>query len=302
MPLSHRFHLAAIFAVLTCGIVTEVTQPLVSAQALIPHTVKLNFGNLEEQALSLAKDAAQLAQFEQYDMALSRARLAVQLAPQSYQAQAVLGTLYLRKEEYPKAIASLNNAANLKKDNPAILFSLGSAYVRNGDYQLAIQKLKQGLALAPKETTALFDLGNAYFLTKRYDEAVAEYNTAIKLEPKFWAATNNIGLVEYEKGNVDTAIKKWQEAIAQAELTDDKAAESKLALAVATYVKGDRAQGIKLGETALKIDPRYGKLSFLKENLWGDKLLGDAKLILEVPTLKELVEKSVTPVKPTKKS
>ncbi len=301
MSVSYRLFLAAVLATLTCGIVVKSSTTPVNAQALIPHTVKLNFGNLEEQALSLAKDAAQLAQFEQYDMALARARLAVQLAPKSYQAQAILGTLYLRKEEYPKAIASLSTAANLKKDNSAILFSLGSAYVRNGDYQLAIQKIKQGLALTPKEPSALFDLGNAYFLTKRYEDAVAEYNNVIKIEPKFWAATNNIGLVEYERGNPDLAAKKWQEAIVQAELTEDKAAEAKLALAVATYTKGDRAQGIKLGESALKIDPRYGKLSFLKENLWGDKLLADTKVILEVPMLKELVDKSVTPVKPPKR-
>lgn len=280
----HRSYLTAILIALGCGVMP------VNAQALVPHAVKLNFGNLEEQGLALARDAAQLAQFEQYDLALPRARLAVQLAPQTYQTQAVLGSLYLRKEDYPKAIANLTTAHNLKKDNPAILFSLGSAYLRKGDYNSAIQKIKQGLAIAPKEPTAIFDLGNSLYLAKRYDEAIAEFTRVVAIEKKFWAATNNIGLVEYERGNVDKAIKLWETAITQAEAAEDKPAEAKLALAVAWYTKGDRTKGLKLSEEALKMDPRYGRVDFLKENLWGEKLMTDTRTVFQNPSLKELLE------------
>lgn len=282
----HSFYIAAMIVALNCGVIPAY------AQALVPHSVKLNFGNLEEQGLSLARDAAQLAQFEQIDLALPRARLAVQIAPQAYQTQAVLGSLYLRKEEYAKAIAFLTAAHNLKKDNPAVLFSLGSAYLRNRNYPEAIQKIKQGLAISPQEPTAIFDLGNTYFLTKRYDEAIAEFNRVVSIQSKFWAATNNIGLVEYERGNTDRAIEHWKKAIDQASEAEDRAAEPKLALAVALYAKGDRTKGIELGEEALKIDPRYGKVDFLKENLWGDKLLADTMPVLASPTIKELVETS----------
>jgi tetratricopeptide (TPR) repeat protein len=298
---NYRLPLTAALATLSYGfaLLNDVVIAPVHAQALIPHTIKLNFGNVEEQALSLARDAAQLAQFQQYDLALSRARLAVQLSPQSYQTQAVLGSVYLRTEEYPKAIASLTNALNLKKDNASIFFTLGAAYLRNTNYQLAIDKIKQGLAIAPKSPTAIFDLGNAYFLTKRYDEAIAEFNNVLKLESKFWAATNNIGLVEYERGNIDTAIKKWEESIIQGETIEDKAAEARLALGTAFYTKGDRIKGLKMAEEALKIDVRYGKPEFLKENLWGDKLLADAKVILAAPTLKTLVDQSKIPTTKT---
>lgn len=297
--MNYRRPLTAALVTLSYGFALVNALETVEAQALIPHTIKLNFGNVEAQALSLARDAAQLAQFQQYDLALSRARLAVQLSPQSYQTQAVLGSIYLRTDEYPKAIAALTNALNLKKDNASIFFSLGAAYLRNSNYQLAIDKIKQGLALAPKSPTALFDLGNAYFLTKRYDEAISEFNNVLKLEDKFWAATNNIGLVEYERGNVDVAIKKWEQAIAQGETIEDKAAEARLALGTAFYIKGDRPKGLKMAEEALKIDVRYGKPEFLKENLWGDKLLADAKTILAIPVLKTLVEQSNIPLTKT---
>jgi tetratricopeptide (TPR) repeat protein len=265
-----------------------------SAQTLIPHTLNLNFSNLEKQGLSLARDAAQLAQFQQYDLALTRARLAVELSPQAYQTQAVLGTIYLRKEKYKEAIAALKEANKLKADNPGVLFALGASYLREGDYQTAVKTLKQGLVLAPKENTAIFDLGNAYFQLRRYEEAIAEYQRILVADQTFWAATNNIGLIEYERGNIELSLQQWQKAINVANSLEDKgASEPKLALAVATFIKGDQTRGIQLGKEALNADPRYGKIEFLKENLWGDKLLKDARTVLTNPVLKEIVDASI---------
>jgi tetratricopeptide (TPR) repeat protein len=271
----------------------------VNAQALIPHTVRINFGNLEEQALVLAREAAQLAQFEQYDLALPRARLAVQLAPKAFQTQGILGSIYLRKEKYPEAIASLTAAHELKQDEPTIIFTLGSAYLRNKDYATAIRLLQKGLTLSPSTPSAIFDLGNAYFLTKKYNEAIEQFNRVLSLDKKFWAATNNIGLVEYEKGNRDAAIELWQTSLKQAQDVEFQAAEPTLAIAAATYAKGDRAKGIQLGVEAMKIDPRYGKPEFLVENLWGDKLIADTKPILEATPVKKLIDESASVGKPT---
>lgn len=264
----------------------------ICAQALLPHTAGINFGNLEEQAFGLAREAAQLAQFEQYDLALPRARLAAQLAPKAFQTQGILGSIYLRKEQYSEAIAALKVAHDLKKDEPSILFSLGAAYLRNKNYPEAISNLKIGLSIEPKAPAAMFDLGNAYFLTKRYDEAVKVYNDVLALDNQFWAATNNIGLVEYERGNIDQAISKWEASLKQAEKIEFLAAEPTLALATAFYRKGDRNKGIALAVEAMKIDPRYGKIPYLVENLWGDRLVDDVKKILEQPQVKKILDES----------
>ncbi|MBD2188784.1 tetratricopeptide repeat protein [Pseudanabaena mucicola] len=264
----------------------------ICAQALLPHTAGINFGNLEEQAFGLAREAAQLAQFEQYDLALPRARLAAQLAPKAFQTQGILGSIYLRKEQYSEAIAALKVAHDLKKDEPSILFSLGAAYLRNKNYPEAISNLKSGLSIEPKAPAAMFDLGNAYFLTKRYDEAVKVYNDVLALDNQFWAATNNIGLVEYERGNVDQAIAKWEASLKQAEKIEFLAAEPTLALATAFYRKGDRNKGLALAVEAMKIDPRYGKIPYLVENLWGDRLVADVKKILEQPQVKKILDES----------
>ena len=254
----------------------------VFGQALVPHTLQLDSVQLEQQGVNLAQEAAQLAQFQQYEVALSRARLATQLAPKNYQAWFLLGGLYLQTEQADKGVAALEKARSLKPDEPAILFALGSAHFQQEKYEQAIAVLQEGLKLKPDAPEALFDLGNAYYKLNKFSEAIAQYQKAVEKDAKFWPAINNIGLIKYEQGDVQGAIRQWQAALA----VEKDAAEPKLAIAVALYNKGDREQGLAMGESALQSDDRYADIEFLKENLWGDRLLKDTQKLLETPRIR----------------
>ncbi|MCY7390962.1 MAG: tetratricopeptide repeat protein, partial [Leptolyngbyaceae cyanobacterium CAN_BIN12] len=255
-----------------------------SAQALIPHTLRLDTAKLEQQGLGLAQEASQLAQFQQYELALQRAKLATQLAPKSPEVWSLLGGLYLQTNDLDQGITSLkkSQSLNVSGKNSAVLFALGSAYFQKGNYLMAVDYLKQGLKLKPNVPGALFDLGNAYLMLKRFPEAIAQYEQAVAQDKSFWPAINNIGLIQYEVGDENAALKQWQRA---ADL-DTKAAEPRLAIAAALYAKGKRDQGLSSGDAALRLDSRYADLKFLKENLWGERLLTDTRKLLETPQIR----------------
>lgn len=257
----------------------------VQAQALIPHTLQLDATRLEQQGLTLAQEASQLAQFQQYGLALQRAQLATQLVPKSPEIWALLGGLYIQEKRLDEGITALNQAKSLNARNSAVLFALGSAYFQKGNYLTAVNYLQDGLKIKPNVPGALFDLGNAYLMLRQYDKAIAQYETAIAQEKTFWPAINNIGLIKYETGDVNAAIKLWRQAVT----IDEKAAEPMLAIAVALYAKGDREQGLALGESAIRLDSRYSDLKHLKENLWGDRLLADTKALLETPRIQATI-------------
>ncbi len=265
-----------------------------SAQALIPHTLRLEPTKLERQGMGLAQEASQLAQFQQYELALQRAKLATQLAPKSPEVWSLLGGLYLQTNELDKGITSLKTSQSLSGSakNSAVLFALGSAYFQKANYLTAVDYLKQGLKVKPNVPGALFDLGNAYLMLKRFPEAIAQYEQAVGQDKTFWPAINNIGLVKYEAGDREEALKQWQKA---ADL-DPKAAEPRLAIAAALHAKGKRDQGLSLGSSAIRLDSRYADLKFLKENLWGERLLTDTRKLLETPqiqaTLAQVQEKN----------
>ena len=44
-----------------------------------------------------------------------------------------------------------------------------------------------------------------------------------------------------------------------------------------------------MGAAALAINGRYADLNYLKENLWGEKLLKDTKTFLETPKMKDVI-------------
>ena len=256
-------------------------------QALIPHTMQLDSAGMEKQGLFLAQEAYQLAQFQQFDMALPRARLATQLAPKNYKAWTILGGLYLQTNKYKESLTALQKAQTLAPKEPSILFLIGSANFQQGNYKGAIDNLQAGLQLKPNDPQGLFDLGNTYYKIGKLNDAIAQYNKAV-VQPNWekWPAINNIGLIKYEQGNVDEALKQWRAAVS----IEKQAAEPLMAMGVALYARGDREQGLKMGEAAIKIDGRYGDLEFLRQNLWGDRLLADTKKFVQTPRIQASIQ------------
>jgi tetratricopeptide (TPR) repeat protein len=277
-----------------CGLY-GLPQPT-NAQALIPHTLQLDAAKLEQQGLGLAKEAAQLAQFQQYELALPRARLASQLAPKNDKVWFLLGGLYLSPQiqDVNKGISALQRAQSLNPKNGDVQFALGSAYFQQQKYQEAANYYQVGLKLKPNNPEGLFDLGNAYYMLGKYPDAIALYRKAVSFDKKFWPAINNVGLILYEQGDVQGAIKQWQDAVT----IEKQAAEPLLAMAVALYTKGDREQGVAMGEAAIRIDERYADLDFLKQNLWGQRLLSDTKKFLELPSIQAALQQGEEPSAP----
>lgn len=273
-----------ILSVLATLSLWNIAQP-VMGQALIPYTPPLNSEQLEQTGLGLLEEAAQLTRFQQYQLALPRAELATQLIPENYQAWALLGSLYLQLENLDKGIELLQKASNLAPREAGVQFILGEAYFKKGDYQKSIQFLEAALKADPNVPGALFDLGNAYYKLGRFEQAILQYEKAFAQEKNLWPAINNVGLVKYEQGEIDTAIAKWRQAIT----IDPKAAEPILALAVALYQKGQTQEALSLGEMALGLDSRYADFEYLKENLWGDRLLNDTQKFLATPQMQKIL-------------
>lgn len=255
------------------------------AQVLIPRTPKLDATDMERDGLTVAQEALQLAQFQQFNEALVRAKLAAQLAPQAYEVWALLGGLYLTVSQPQEAITSLQRSLAINENNPGVYFSLGSAYFRTEDYQRSVQALERGLALRGDVAEEWFNLGNAYLRLNQNAKAISQYRQALKIDKKFWPAMNNIGLLQYEQGDIPQAIRSFQAAVN----IDSKAGEPKLALAVALFRQGRVEQAVNYALDALRLDSRYAAAEFQRENLWGARLMADTEALFAKPQVQELL-------------
>jgi tetratricopeptide (TPR) repeat protein len=264
-------------------------------QALLPYTLQVDTQDLEEQGLKLAQDAVRLIRFGRIELALPRAELASQLAPRRYQTWLILGTLYAQQRQFDQAITALQRAKSLAPEEAAVYFALGSARFQKKDYEGAIADLQIGLRLKPETPDAWFDLGNAHLQLKQFSEATTAYERAVAVEKDFWPALTNIGLVLYEQGKPREAIAKWQASIT----IDPQAVEPKLAIAIATFALGERERAITLGTEALRLDLRYADLEFLRQNLWGERLIATSKEFFELPQVQTAInqiQRQSTPI------
>ena len=253
---------------------------------MVPHTVTLDFQALEGKGLELVREAFQLIQFQQFPLALQRAELATQLMPGDFRPWALVAEIYRSTDQVDESIAALEQARQIAPEEPAVLFALGTSYFRKQDYPVAVSFFREGLRIKPNEPGALFDLGNVYYVQKRFAEALETYETAIKQKEDFWEAINNVGLVKYEQGKSEEAMTRWQQAIS----INNEAAEPQLAIAVALLAKGDQEAAIRQGKAALTLDSRYGDLDFLKDQLWGERLLQDTAKLLAIPSIQTAIE------------
>lgn len=274
--------LATLLALLGCGWAARG----VEAQALLPYTLPLDEERLTATGLNLAQEAAQLAQFQEYEEALARVQLAAQLAPQDPQILALMGSLHLQVGDSAAAVSALESAKALSSDDPIIWFTLGSAYFSEAKYLQAANALEKGLNLEPSNPAAHFDLGNAYYKLNRFQKAITEYEAAVSYDELFWPAINNIGLVLYEMGESESAIEQWERSL---DVADDEP-EPTLAIAVANYAANiNRPAAIESATAALERDSRYADLAFLEENLWGNRLLGATEAMFGTPGLQEVL-------------
>ncbi|WP_168632137.1 serine protease [Dolichospermum sp. UHCC 0260] len=224
-------------------------------------------------------------QLKEYKLAIDDYNQAIQLDPKNAIYYGTRGDAYLQLKDYKQAINDYTQAIKLKPDFAGAYHVRGVAYSESKDYKQAIDDLTQAIKLDPKNADYYYSRGFANYKFKDYQQAINDWNQAIKLKPDYPEAYTNLGIVSYEMGEVETAINYWRNAIK----INSNFAEAHLALGVALYAKGDQEAGLKSAETALKLDKRYGKIEFLKENNWGDKLIKDSQEFLNNPKIKVLI-------------
>ena len=224
-------------------------------------------------------------ELKDYKQAINDYTQSIQLDPKDAIYYNLRGFAYFQLKDYKQAINDYTQAIQLDPKNAGYYGGRGLTYFQLKDYKQAIDDYTQAIKLKPDFTEAYYVRGIAHYFLKDYKQAIDDWNQAIKLKPDYPEAYTNLGIVSYEMGEVETAINYWRNAIK----INSNFAEAHLALGVALYAKGDQEAGLKSAETALKLDKRYGKIEFLKENGWGEKLIKNSQEFLNNPRIKVLI-------------
>ncbi len=212
-------------------------------------------------------------EWQKWDLALADFNRAIELKPDDASFYFTRGMLYYQTQKWDLALADFNQAIELKPDNASFYSTRGTLYYKTQKWDLALGDFNQAIILDPKLKDSYSFRGDIYKRQKRYPEALQDYQKVLELDEKDLIAITNIGLIYYEQGDLNLASSQFQKSLE----INPQSAENQLALAVTLYRQGNTEKAIKLAKSALKIDPEFAKVETLQKNLWGDKIIADAR-------------------------
>ncbi|NCR74923.1 MAG: tetratricopeptide repeat protein [Microcystis aeruginosa K13-06] len=226
-------------------------------------------------------------QLKDYQKAIADYSKAIELKPDNSFFYNSRGNVYFQLKDYAKALADYSKAIELQPDYIVFYANRSNVYFQLQNYPKALADCNKAIEIKPTSADSYLCRGAYYHKQGNYEAALKDYNQSLSIDEKNILSIYYIGLIQYERDDRETAIKQWQRVL---EINiKSKSPRSTLALGVALYSKGEQEKGLALAETALKIDKRLGDIAFLKDQLWGDRILADAQKLLENPRIKALL-------------
>jgi tetratricopeptide (TPR) repeat protein len=140
-------------------------------------------------------------------------RRAVNLNPDSWQGQVLLGDVFRQRKKWDLAISHYQSAARLKPDSPGSLIGLATIHWRLGQNAEAEVALKQALQMAPDNPLANFELGDVYVRMRRFGDAVPCLERNLALGSGNLAAHGDLGKALAALGRNKEAISELTMAL-----------------------------------------------------------------------------------------
>jgi tetratricopeptide (TPR) repeat protein len=123
-----------------------------------------------------------------------------------------LGTIAMKREEYPEAISHFLDAHELKPREPGYRFALAEALIEKRWFPEAIAQLETLTVAYPESVSFWRRLGFARNNGNRYESAIAAYERALSLEPRNEENRRNLTSALLNRGAELQDEKKYGDA------------------------------------------------------------------------------------------
>jgi Flp pilus assembly protein TadD/peroxiredoxin len=147
------------------------------------------------------------------DQAAESFKQAISANPDDAEARYNLGTLYLRRNNFPEARRYLEQTVKLRPNYPEAWNNLGMLDAQEGQADKAIRNFQQSLQLRPDYAVSLVNLGNLYRRQKSFDEAEKVLIRALEIEPEDPEVNYSLGMLYAQQDEVPRASQYLEKAV-----------------------------------------------------------------------------------------
>lgn len=145
--------------------------------------------------------------------------------PLNSEALHLLGVVYFQKQEYKKAIESINKAILIDSKKAKFYYNLAIVYDAIGEEDKSAENYLKILNLEldyPYLDVVYFNLGVYYKDKGEFEKALEYYEKAIKLNSEFYDAIWNRGLILLLFGNLEKGFKDYEYRFKKKSPTDKR--------------------------------------------------------------------------------
>ncbi len=142
--------------------------------------------------------------------------------PNNFEAQIQAGDLYLKIQNFTKALEFYETANKLKPDNYEIIVKLGNVYFDSQQYETAETWYAKALGIKPNDVGVRTDYGITFLERNDPARAIQEFQTSLKTDAKHEPTLYNLGIAYIKTGDSEQAkniARQLEQINPQGELT-----------------------------------------------------------------------------------
>jgi len=210
------------------GMIVKVYQGAVAADLLLEdiHSIPTTAASRVQKALPFRGDLHKgeflrndftygVAMFQHgyLEQAAASFQQVIEARPDDPEGYYNLGTLSLRRNDFPQARQYLEQALKLRPNYPEAWNNLGMMAAQQGRPDEAIQNFHQCLQLRPGYAIALLNLGNVYRRQRSFDKAKECLDHALAIQPDDPEINYSLGMFYAQQGQLQRASEYLQKAV-----------------------------------------------------------------------------------------
>lgn len=134
-------------------------------------------------------------------------------APNAALLHHAMGNVYVREENYEKALEYYHNSLELYPLYHAAYNNIGTIYSKHALYDEAITAFKEAIKINPDYIQSHFNLGTTYYQKGMTEDASREFKIVLAFNKNYVKAHNNLGIIYAEKGLLNEAIAEFEEVL-----------------------------------------------------------------------------------------
>ncbi|MBU1045106.1 MAG: tetratricopeptide repeat protein [Candidatus Omnitrophica bacterium] len=255
----------------------------------------------QEQLISLCNQAVREYEQGNTQQAIKKLQQAIALDSEFAPAHKMLGEIYLSLNDLGKASSSYKAAIKAGDNDPQLYSNIGVIYMRLENYSKAVEFMQKAYELAPKDIEIKYSFASVLRDNRQLERALGLYEQIAAEYPRYKNIHNDLAGVYQAMGSEKQAILEYEKArdiALKLQAGGDEQPWTRLSLAIAYNGLNNPEKAKNIIDKIIAENPEFSHAYYIRAQLF--KKTGDIKAANADLLKARKLTRQIKPAAPTK--